>query len=152
MKPRLHRKPLDTERVHCPDCGKVYEGTRRVELYSCACGARWREDMIINGKVRPEYRLTPKADEKHTFATGQSSCPECRHPLDCASNFDKADARQPLPLDFTICINCAAILRFRLDFSLRRATLLECEALPDEALAMVRALSQLFPNGVPKKP
>jgi hypothetical protein len=158
-KPRFHRKPVSDERAHCPDCGKVYEGTRRVEFFTCAddvigkgCGARWREDMYVNGKLRPEYAvIAAEAKEPDTFRLKASRCPECDHPLDAASSFDKKDPRQPHPLDFTICINCAAILRFKLDLSLRRATLLESEELPPGTLSMVQAIASMFPNGVPKK-
>ena len=38
-------------------------------------------------------------------------CPKCGHLLDAASNLDNPRAK-PKPEDYTVCIACAAILRF----------------------------------------
>lgn len=43
----------------------------------------------------------------------QAACPLCQVALRCATNVeDKLDATAPRPGDLTVCIHCAAILRF----------------------------------------
>lgn len=55
-----------------------------------------------------------------TYRTPARMCPKCGHLLDAATN----PARKPLPPaagSFSVCIECAAILRFQKDLTLEAA-------------------------------
>lgn len=54
-----------------------------------------------------------------------SFCPQCFHLLDAATNMTSRD--KPEPGDYTVCINCASVLRFGPDMLLELASL---EAIP----------------------
>lgn len=55
-----------------------------------------------------------------TTHTPVSFCPACGYTLDAASSFDEAAA--PSAGDFSVCIACAAVLRFDRELRLRAAS------------------------------
>jgi hypothetical protein len=56
----------------------------------------------------------------HDHRIAPATCPYCEKLLDGASGLDHDSA--PSPDDFTVCIYCAQILRFKNDMSLRKVT------------------------------
>lgn len=59
-------------------------------------------------------------------------CPVCHHKLDAASNAGPDDDTPPGPGDFTVCINCASVLVFSDDMTLRRPEAEDMIGLPME--------------------
>jgi hypothetical protein len=59
----------------------------------------------------------------------ESSCPKCGEILNAATSMEDI---QPKPGDLTICINCASMLRFDKDLSMRELSIDEFMELHDE--------------------
>ena len=79
--------------------------------------------------------------EKDTFRVPLCHCPHCGEKLDAASLFGKQKADRASPGDFSVCINCAAVLRFRDDLTLRATTLGEHkEADPEKLDQIMKAI------------
>ena len=88
---------------------------------------------------KPQHTLNPTA------------CPMCRYTLDAASQLGGNAA--PKPGDFSVCLNCGALLRFNLDLSLAMALVQELDALDAETrTTLLRARSAIRQRGpLPKR-
>lgn len=91
----------------------------------------------------PKYQAGDvfQINEKHGYcghchdftgpALPASVCPTCGYQLECATVIGKKDA-SPKPEDFSLCMKCGEILRFKSDLSLRPAELNDFLDLPRE--------------------
>lgn len=60
-----------------------------------------------------------------------STCPTCGYLLECATVISRQGAK-PKPDDFSLCMKCGEILRFKADLSLRIVELNDLLDLPRE--------------------
>ncbi|MCP4900180.1 MAG: hypothetical protein GY906_24680 [bacterium] len=60
-----------------------------------------------------------------------TNCPHCKHHLDAATNLQSEE--RPAPGDMTVCINCAAILRFD-----EKCMAVACDGIPDDMASQDR--------------
>ena len=67
-----------------------------------------------------------------SYRTKRSECPKCAHKLDAATAIGPK-ARRPRPGNLSVCISCAALLRFDERLALVELTQQELEALPIDA-------------------
>lgn len=67
-----------------------------------------------------------------------SPCPECGHVIEYATGDGK-----PRPIDWCVCLECTAILRFTDDLGLRSTTLLERSNAPEELTRVVSRVAQM---------
>lgn len=70
-------------------------------------------------------------------------CPVCFTTLDAASTID-GDTNPPVPGDFTVCLNCSAILRYDDAFVVVPSSLAECPIELRATLARVKMLTEEF--------
>jgi hypothetical protein len=80
-----------------------------------------------------------------TFRHKESRCPACAHQLDASTATEGEGARSPEPGDCTICLNCASVLMFRDDMTVRLATpteLREAEESQPETFKKLRKVGE----------
>ena len=67
-------------------------------------------------------------------------CPNCRTQLDCAGNLD---GERPKPGDVTVCVECAAPLRYSDNMTVRELTDLDFRDVPLLVLRQLDALQAM---------
>lgn len=72
----------------------------------------------------------------------ETKCPRCGHKLNCATVVD-GDAGSVSPGDFSVCIGCAAVLRYTPDMTLREASQKELQSDLDTEQLKTIARAQL---------
>lgn len=98
-----------------------------------------RLGQLVREAVRAAVRREAKAAQPQPQPVPESPCPSCKRVFDAAHSHERPDAR-PMPGDWSVCIACAAILRFDDALRLRATTLRERSAMPDEVADYVRAV------------
>lgn len=90
-----------------------------------------------------------KHPDEGTFRMPVCHCPHCGYKLDAAS-VPGNKGKRPIPGDFSVCLKCAAVLRFKDDLTLRATTLgehKECEpGLLDKMIHAIHYMKKLDPN------
>lgn len=83
-----------------------------------------------------------------TTRTAPVSCPECGYAMDAhtSANPNEPNAT-PSPGDYTVCIECAAILLFTPEMKMRTTTLRERNDAPLQVLSVVRAVTLVNASG-----
>ena len=76
-------------------------------------------------------------------------CPRCRYRMDAASTLTGANC-QPKAGDFSICMRCGLIMRFKDATHLRAAAPAEIYDLPAKERAMALKASMVIPYGYAK--
>lgn len=82
-----------------------------------------------------------RSSNMETTRTPETQCPSCQCSIDAATAL--TEDVTPSPGDFTVCIQCAAILRFDRELHLKETVYHELKELDTEALeelALIRAV------------